>query len=465
MPPTFPSASDTMASCAGNTGGCTRPPGKGESGCAFRGAKRALQPIADAAHLVHGLASCEVGSWVARPTLSSGPGLYRASLSTAMTGMDTALGGEAKLARAIDQVVAAHDPPALFVYQTCVPALIGDDIDRVCRAAASRWNRPVVAVDAAGFRGSLRYGVHVAAQALLDHVVGTAEPETVGDTDVVVIGEYNLAGELDRIRPLFDAVGIRLVASLSGDGRVADIARAHRARAALLVCSQGMAGLAAGLRDRWGVPVLKASFHGHRQTADSLRRLARILIQRGGPADLDQRVEHLVAVTTARQAAPLAVLRDRLRGRRVMVLTNGAKVWSLAALLRELGMVVVATQAGAACADELDMVRRRAGPEVEVWRDWTLAEVDRRLRDGAVDLVVGGGMAKFVALKAGIPFLDSNHDRGIALTGFDGTLALAREIDLTLSNPVWRQVRQLAPWAGQWGQVVEFPSCSAGVFL
>ena len=68
-------ARPARSSACGKGPGCgkRRPPGKGQPGCAFRGAKMALQPIADAAHLVHGPASCETGSWAFRPVHSSGP--------------------------------------------------------------------------------------------------------------------------------------------------------------------------------------------------------------------------------------------------------------------------------------------------------------------------------------------------------------------------------------------------------
>lgn len=43
---------------------CNKP---NTGGCAFRGAKMALQPICDAAHLVHGPVTCEGLSWDVRP--------------------------------------------------------------------------------------------------------------------------------------------------------------------------------------------------------------------------------------------------------------------------------------------------------------------------------------------------------------------------------------------------------------
>ena len=45
--------------------GCSKPltPGAAAGGCAFDGAKIALQPIVDVAHLVHGPLACEGNGW------------------------------------------------------------------------------------------------------------------------------------------------------------------------------------------------------------------------------------------------------------------------------------------------------------------------------------------------------------------------------------------------------------------
>ncbi len=67
-------------------------------------------------------------------------------------------------------------PAAVFVYNTCVPALIGDDIEAVCKAAQARWGVPVVPVDAAGFYGTKNLGNRIAGEAMVKYVIGTGEP-------------------------------------------------------------------------------------------------------------------------------------------------------------------------------------------------------------------------------------------------------------------------------------------------
>ena len=113
-------------------------------------------------------------------------------------------------------------------------AMIGDDVVAVCKAAAQKFGKPVVPVNAPGFVGSKNLGNKLGGEALLDYVIGTREPDTSTPYDINLIGEYNVVGELWQVKPLFDELGIRILATISGDGRYHDIACAHRARAAIM---------------------------------------------------------------------------------------------------------------------------------------------------------------------------------------------------------------------------------------
>ncbi len=151
--------------------GCSKrlTPGAAAGGCAFDGAKIVLQPITDVAHLIHGPLACEGNSWDNRGAGSSGSNLWRTSFTTDLTELDIVMGhGEKKLYKAIREIKDRFAPPAIFVYSTCVTALIGDDIEAVCRHAAQKFGLPVVPVNAPGFVGSKNLGNKLAGEALLD---------------------------------------------------------------------------------------------------------------------------------------------------------------------------------------------------------------------------------------------------------------------------------------------------------
>lgn len=206
--------------------GCTKQllPGGAAGGCAFDGAKIALQPITDVAHLVHGPIACEGNSWDNRGAKSSGPQLYRTGFTTDLNETDIVFGGEKRLFKAIGEIIREYAPPAVFVYQTCVPAMIGDDIDAVCRTAADKFGTPVIPIQTSGFVGPKNLGNKLAGEALLKHVIGTQEPDETTPYDINIIGEYNLAGELWQVKPLLDELGIRILSCISGDARYKEVA-------------------------------------------------------------------------------------------------------------------------------------------------------------------------------------------------------------------------------------------------
>jgi len=62
------------------------------------------------------------------------------------------------------------------------------------------------------------------------------------------------------------------------------------------------------------------------------------------------------------------------------------------------------------------------------------------------DLIVAGGKTKFLALKTKTPFLDINHGRSHPYAGYDGMVTFARQLDLTVNNPIWPVLNSKAPW-------------------
>jgi nitrogenase molybdenum-cofactor synthesis protein NifE len=416
-------------------------PKRGQGGCAFRGAKLALQPIADALHLVHGTIVCQGHSWQSRPTASSGPTLHRISFSSALSDLDVTLGAEARLSRCLDELTAKYNPPAIFVYATCVPSMSGDDIRAVCKAASLRLRRPVLAVDAPGFLGDKQDGVDIAAKVLLEDVIGTSEPEVTTATDIVLIGENNVAAEAVEIKALLARCGIRVLASIPGDGRFAEIAGAHRGRAAILHCSQSLAYLGPALQVRYGIPYVGVSFYGAAHTSAALRSIAALLITRGAPVALASQVDAVIDANEAAVAAQLQALLPRLRGKRVLLLTGGVKSWSLADTVQRFGMQLAGVSSQK-CSEvdrqQLDAVIAGACP---IFDGMDADELDERLASGDVDLVLGGSFSRFAVQRRCIPWLEVNHERRIALTGYVGTVALARAMTEVLECPVLEFLR------------------------
>ncbi|RRJ82924.1 nitrogenase iron-molybdenum cofactor biosynthesis protein NifE [Aestuariirhabdus litorea] len=432
--------------------GCARPaPGASAGGCAFDGAQIALLPIADVAHIVHGPIACAGNSWDNRGTRSSGPDLYRLGLTTDLTEQDVIMGrSEKRLFHSIKQAIDSHQPAAVLVYNTCLPAMIGDDLEAVCRAASERWHTPVVPVDCAGFYGSKNLGNRIAGEAMLKHVIGTADkapkphhPAGIPVYDINLIGEYNIAGELWNVLPLLDELGLRVLCTLSGDARFHEVQSMHQAEVNMMVCSKAMVNVARKLKASYGTPWFEGSFYGVRDTSQALRDFARLI----GDPDLSRRTELLIAREEARIDAELEPWREQLRGKRVLLYTGGVKSWSVVSALQDLGMTVVATGTKKSTEEDKARIRELMGEEAVMIESGNARALLDRVAEYRADMLIAGGRNLYTALKARLPFLDINQEREFGYAGYRGMKELARQLCISLGNPVWPQVRRPAPWA------------------
>ncbi|AYG76878.1 nitrogenase iron-molybdenum cofactor biosynthesis protein NifE (plasmid) [Rhizobium sp. CCGE532] len=432
--------------------GCSKPltPGAAAGGCAFDGAKIVLQPITDVAHLIHAPLACEGNSWDNRGTASSGPMLWRTSFTTDLTELDVVMGhAERKLFKAIREIKETYAPPAIFVYSTCVTALIGDDIEAVCKRAAEKFGLPVVPINAPGFSGSKNLGNKLAGEALLDHVIGTVEPDDAGPYDINILGEFNLSGEFWLVKPLLDRLGIRVRACIPGDARYRDIASAHRARAAMMVCSTALINLARKMEELWDIPFFEGSFYGITDTSQSLRQIAELLVRKGADPEILERTEALIAEQEAIAWKKLAAYRSRLQGKRVLLNTGGVKAWSIAHALMEIGVEIVGTSTKKSTAEDKERIKEILKEDHRMFESMGSREMYDILAEHKADIMLSGGRTQYVALKAKTPWLDINQERHHPYAGYEGMVELVRQIDFAIHNPIWSEVREPAPWDAQ----------------
>ncbi|MFZ2727528.1 MAG: nitrogenase iron-molybdenum cofactor biosynthesis protein NifE [Methylococcaceae bacterium] len=433
--------------------GCAKPkPGSTAGGCAFDGAQIALLPIADVAHIVHGPIACAGSSWDNRGTRSSGATLYRIGMTTDLTEQDVVMGrSEKRLFHAIKQAIDSYNPPAVFIYNTCVPALVGDDLNAVCKAATERWGVPVVPIDCAGFYGTKNLGNRIAGDAMVDFVIGTREPDPlpvealqrgINIHDVNLVGEYNIAGEFWQVLPLLDELGLRILCTLSGDARFREVQTMHKAEVNMMVCSKAMVNVARKLQKQYGTPWFEGSFYGISDTSQALRDFARYL----NDPDLTERTEKLIEREETKIRAELAPWAARLKGKRVLLFTGGVKSWSVISALQDLGMVVVATGTKKSTEEDKARIRELMGEDTLMIEDGSPKALIKIVHDYKADILIAGGRNMYTALKAKIPFLDINQEREFGYEGYRGMLELVKQLTLTIESPVWQAVRTPAPW-------------------
>jgi len=326
-------------------------------------------------------------------------------------------------------------------------------VEAVCKRATEKFGTPVIPVNSPGFAGPKNLGNKLGAEALLDHVIGTVEPAHTTPYDINIIGEYNLSGELWQIKPLLDALGVRVLSCISGDGRYNEVASAHRAKANMMVCSKSMINIATKMQQRWGIPYFEGSFYGIGDMSDTLRQIARLLVEQGADAELKDRTEALIALEEARAWARIHAYRAQLSGKKVLLITGGVKSWSVVSALQEAGLEVVGTSTKKSTREDKDKLKAIFGDEADAHMidDMTPREMYAMLRDARADIMLSGGRSQFVALKARMPWMDINQERHHAFAGYEGMVTMVQEIHKALFNPVWQQVRTPAPW-GEEGQ-------------
>jgi nitrogenase molybdenum-cofactor synthesis protein NifE len=329
-----------------------------------------------------------------------------------------------------------YQPKAAFVYSTCIVGVIGDDVEAVCRQVAALKGIPVLPVHSEGFKGTKRDGYRAACEALLK-LVGTGSTSGISPVSVNILGDFNLAGEVWMIRDYYEKMGIQVVATITGDGRVDDIRRAHGAALNLVQCSGSMMHLAKTMQEERGIPFRKVSYFGIEDMAQALYDTAQFFAL--AAPGIVERTAELVRQEIAVIMPQIARYRSKLEGRKAAVYVGGAfKAFSLVRALRLLGMdtVMVGSQTG--LAEDYEELRQLCDEGTIIVDDSNPLELCSFLQEKEVDLFIGGVKERPIAYKLGVGFCDHNHERKEPLAGFTGMLNFAREVHNTVASPVWK---------------------------
>ena len=103
----------------------------------------------------------------------------------------------------------------MFVYATCITAVIGDDVNAICKKAQKELGIPIIPVDSEGFQGSKKAGYHAACDALFNHLIGTGDTSDIKPHSINILGDFNLAGEIWMIEEYYKKIGIDVVCRIT----------------------------------------------------------------------------------------------------------------------------------------------------------------------------------------------------------------------------------------------------------
>ncbi len=402
--------------------------------CVFCGSRVVIYPIADALHLIHGPIGCAAYTWDIRGAISSGPQIHRLSFSTDLKEKEVVFGGEKILYDSLTELIDEYKPKAAFVFSTCIVGLIGDDVEAVCKKVAKEKGIDVIPVMSPGFAGTKKDGYKVACDAIMK-LVGTKGDNTTIPDSINIIGDFNLAGELFLLRDYYERMGVKIVSTITGDGRVDDIRQSHKAALNIVQCSGSMSNLAIQMQEKYGVPYHRVSYFGIEDMSDALYEVARFF----NNDSMMEKATELVRSEVVELLPKLEEYKKKLEGKTAAIYVGGAfKAISLIKALRMIGIktVVVGSQTGN--KDDYKLMKDISDEGTFLVDDTNPLELTQLVKETKADILIGGVKERPIAFKLGIGFVDHNHERKLALAGYEGMLNFAKEIYATALSPVFK---------------------------
>jgi nitrogenase molybdenum-iron protein alpha chain len=470
-------------------------------GCAFAGSKGVVMgPVKDILHIIHGPIGCAYFTWGMRRNLMKAEegqdnfGAY--CFSTDVKETDIVFGSEKKLAKAIREAYSIFKPGCIAVFATCPIGLIGDDIESVCRKAEEDLKIKVIPLRCEGYRGvSQSAGHHIANNALMEHLVGTEEmDEDPGPFAINCFGEYNIGGDYWLVKDLLKRIGYNPICSLTGDASFHEIARAHNAKLNILLCHRSINYTNRMMEEKWGTPWLKVNYLGVKDTIDTLRDMAAFF----DDPELTRKTEEVIAEEMAKIEPVIEMYRERLAGKRAMLLVGGSRAHHIRNMFETLGMDVVVAgyefahrddYEGRRCLSDivhtgrskiLEDIHYERDPNVvspyddeEIQKkkekiprlmdyeglsphmkdgqimidDYSHQECETLVRELEIDLFCSGIKDKYVFQKMSVPSRQMHsYDYSGPYTCFEGFVNFARDIDMAINSPTWTFVTP--PWRG-----------------
>lgn len=469
-------------------------------GCSYAGCKGVvIGPTRDVLSITHGPIGCGFYSWLTRRNQTRTPSLDSSnfmpySASTDMQEDQIIFGGEKKLKAAIKEAYETFKPKAIAVQSTCPVGLIGDDVHQVAREMSEELGINVFGFSCEGYKGvSQSAGHHIANNGLFKHVIGLDDTASENKFKINLLGEYNIGGDGFLIEDLFEACGIELVATLSGNSTYGKMCRTHTVSLNAVMCHRSINYIAEMMETKYGIPWIKVNFIGAESTAKSLRKIAEYF----DDSDLIERVEKVIA----EKMQPVIEARERFtprcEGKTAMLFVGGSRAHHYQELFKEIGMKTIS--AGYEFAHRDDYEGREVIPSIKIdadsrnieeltvkpdpekfkprlteeetaameakgyefkGYDGMMSEMDKGslviddlnhhemehlLHVYKPDIYCAGIKEKYSVQKSGIPCKQlHNYDSGGPYASFEGAVNFYEEIDRMMNMPAWKLVA--APW-------------------
>jgi len=111
----------------------------------------------------------------------------------------------------------------------------------------------------------------------------------------------------------------------------------------------------------------------------------------------------------------------------------------------DFGMTLAGVSVQKTNADDRRKMQAIVGSACRLYDGMGTDTLRSLLQHGDIDVVLGGGGSRYDVLKAKVPWVEVNHERRIALSGYDGMANFAAAIAGAIASPIWDIVRAQAP--------------------
>jgi nitrogenase molybdenum-iron protein alpha chain len=424
-------------------------------GCQLNLSLAILNTIRDAVLIIHGPLGCGGGS-VAVAGLSKGFKKLRDSSSKGLIWLNTNLdeadvinGGEAKLREAVLYADKEFRPGAIVVLNSCVPAIIGDDIDNLLSSLQTEVSAKIVPVHCEGFKTKIMATAYDAVYhgILRNLLTETKEEDSIIDDEIEVlkrklqvsktVNVLNVSSmsrvdedELTRILKALD-LNTRFLPCYS---HPEDFGRVQEAALNVSICATHDDYFVEHIKDIYGIPfILKTIPIGIKHTNIWIRDIAKFF-------GIEEAAERFIESETRLIAEAIAPFKKILHGKKVFLAGGEIRVVTTAELLQSLGMEVIGMKGYHFDQFGNELLEELPGNDeivfnVATGQPFEQANILERIRP---DVYVGHIGGNVWAAKQGIPVFPI-FGQTINYLGYQGVFEFARRIARLLRNPSFNE--------------------------
>ncbi len=358
-------------------------------------------------------------------------------LSTGLTEADVISGGEPKLAEAILEADRRYQPAVIFVVASCVPGIIGDDVDGVVEQIQPEVAAKLLPVHCEGFKTKIWATAYDAVYHAIGRTLlpagGDQTPAEQKQGKTVNLMNMSSMGRVDEVEleRLLNALGLNVnvfpvFADPDGMKRMAE------ADLSISTCPTHDDYMLHHLQAKYQVPfIIRHMPIGIENTGKWLTDVADFF-------GLGDKAQALIAQEEAELAAALAPLKAIFAGKKAFSSAGEFRALSTAILLAELGFAVVGIRAfhHDEFADvEYEKLVRITGQDYPLnianCQPFEEANLLRKLKP---DVFLGHMNGNSTAAKLGIA-THVIYNTGLHYVGYRGAYELARRLYRQLKNP------------------------------